>query len=76
MTYRIATANDVALLAEMNHQLIRDEGHRNPMAVPELHGRMKAWIESEYTAVLFARILSQRGRVPKSPCGGIPLVSG
>jgi len=53
MTYRIATANDVALLAEMNHQLIRDEGHRNPMAVPELHGRMKAWIESEYTAVLF-----------------------
>jgi hypothetical protein len=30
-----------ALLAELNHQLIRDEGHRNRMTVPELKRRMR-----------------------------------
>ena len=53
MTYRLATQADVLLLAELNHQLIRDEGHRNPMTVPELAERMGKWLEAEYTAVLF-----------------------
>ena len=53
MTFRRATLDDCAVLAELNHQLIRDEGHRNPMTVPELERRMKSWLATEYTAVLF-----------------------
>jgi ribosomal protein S18 acetylase RimI-like enzyme len=53
MTFRTATANDCSLLAELNHQLIGDEGHRNPMTKADLRARMEAWLESEYTAVLF-----------------------
>lgn len=53
MTFRRAAADDCALLAQLNHQLIRDEGHRNRMTVPELERRMKDWLASEYTAVLF-----------------------
>jgi predicted acetyltransferase len=53
MTFRRATLNDCALLAELNHQLIRDEGHRNPMTVSELEQRMKGWLASEYAAMLF-----------------------
>jgi ribosomal protein S18 acetylase RimI-like enzyme len=53
VTYRIATQADVPLLAELNHQLIRDEGHRNPMTVPELAHRMSKWIQAEYIAILF-----------------------
>jgi predicted acetyltransferase len=45
--------DDGALLAELNHQLIRDEGHRNRMTVPELEQRMKGWLASEYAAMLF-----------------------
>ena len=53
MTFRLATLNDCALLAELNHQLIRDEGHRNPMTIPELEQRMRGWLASEYAAVIF-----------------------
>jgi len=53
MTFRRATLNDCARLAELNRQLVRDEGHRNPMTVPELEQRMKGWLASEYTAVIF-----------------------
>jgi ribosomal protein S18 acetylase RimI-like enzyme len=53
MTFRCATLNDCALLAELNHQLIRDEGHRNPMTVQELEQRMRGWLASEYAAVIF-----------------------
>ncbi len=53
MNYRRATENDCSLLAELNHQLIRDEGHRNRMTVPELEKRMRGWIAKEYTAILF-----------------------
>ena len=53
ITFRRATLDDCALLAELNHQLIRDEGHRNKMTVPELEQRMENWLASEYTAVLF-----------------------
>jgi predicted acetyltransferase len=53
LNYRRANLNDCALLAELNHQLIRDEGHRNKMTVPELEQRMHEWLQSEYTAILF-----------------------
>jgi len=53
LNFRRATLNDCALLVELNHQLIRDEGHRNRMTVPELEQRMKGWLASEYAAVLF-----------------------
>ena len=53
MTFLRATLNDCALLAELNHQLIHDEGHRNPMTVPELEQRMTGWLTSEYAAMLF-----------------------
>jgi predicted acetyltransferase len=53
MNFRPAIASDSALLAELNHQLIRDEGHRNQMTVPELEQRMKGWLASECAAVIF-----------------------
>jgi GNAT superfamily N-acetyltransferase len=51
--YRKATLDDARLLAELNHQLIRDEGHRNPMTVPELETRMRDWLVTTYEAALF-----------------------
>jgi ribosomal protein S18 acetylase RimI-like enzyme len=53
MTYRRATTDDCPLLGELNHQLIRDEGHRNRMTVPELVQRMRDWLAGEYVAILF-----------------------
>ncbi len=53
MRYRKAHLADAELLAEMNHQLIQDEGHRNPMTVPELGKRMVEFLEGEYDAVIF-----------------------
>jgi len=53
MNFRRATSNDCGLLAELTHQLIRDEGHRNPMTVPELEQRMRGWLASEYVAIIF-----------------------
>lgn len=51
--YRLATAEDCPRLAELNRELIRDEGHRNRMTVPELEQRMRTWIAEEYRAVIF-----------------------
>jgi GNAT superfamily N-acetyltransferase len=56
LEYHFAAASDLDLLAEWNHQLIRDEGHRNPMTVPELRERMRAWLEGEYQAVIFGPV--------------------
>jgi RimJ/RimL family protein N-acetyltransferase len=53
MHLRRADANDVTLLASFNFDLIRDEGHRNPMSVGELAERMRRWLSSEYTALVF-----------------------
>jgi predicted acetyltransferase len=53
LSFRFATLADCRALAELNHQLIRDEGHRNPMTVPELDQRMRSWLAGEYQAVLF-----------------------
>lgn len=53
MTHRFATPSDCPLLGELNHQLIEDEGHRNPMSPGELAQRMNAWLDTEYRAVIF-----------------------
>jgi predicted acetyltransferase len=53
MTSRPATLQDSLVLAQLNHQLIQDEGHRNTMAIPELEQRMRIWLSAEYRAVLF-----------------------
>lgn len=53
LNHRIATVVNCPLLAELNHQLIQDEGHRNPMTLPELQHRMRRWLSENYTAVLF-----------------------
>jgi len=53
MTFRHAGRDDVGVLAELNHQLIQDEGHRNQMTVPELKIRMTNWLAAKYRAVLF-----------------------
>jgi ribosomal protein S18 acetylase RimI-like enzyme len=54
LSWRFATEADLDLLAEWNHQLIRDEGHRNPMTVSQLADRMKGWLAGEYQAVIFS----------------------
>lgn len=53
MQYRFATPEDAALLAPLNQQLIRDEGHRNSMNLAQLAERMCGWLRGEYQAVLF-----------------------
>jgi predicted acetyltransferase len=53
MMIRLATLDDSPLLAELNHQLIQDEGHRSKMTVPELDQRMRDWLAAEYRAVVF-----------------------
>lgn len=53
ITLRLAILDDCGLLAELNHQLIQDEGHRNPMTVLQLEQRMRGFIGGEYQAVIF-----------------------
>jgi GNAT superfamily N-acetyltransferase len=53
MRYRRATDDDILVLARMNRDLIRDEGHRNPMSEAELGERMRGWLAAEFEAVLF-----------------------
>lgn len=54
MTFRLATLDDCPLLAELNHQLLLDEGHRNRfMTLPQLEQRMRGWLSGEYRAVIF-----------------------
>jgi ribosomal protein S18 acetylase RimI-like enzyme len=54
LLHRFAGDQDLDLQAEWNHQLIRDEGHCNPMTVPELKKRLEGWLVGEYKAVLFS----------------------
>jgi GNAT superfamily N-acetyltransferase len=55
VNYRFAAEADSPVLASMNRQLIRDEGHRNRMTASELEQRMRAWLVSDYRAVIFER---------------------
>jgi GNAT superfamily N-acetyltransferase len=51
--YRFASPKDADIIAPMNSQLIRDEGHRNPMDILQLRDRMADWLRGEYQAVVF-----------------------
>jgi len=42
---RPGTTDDCPQLARLNLQLIRDEGHRNPMTSDELEARMRTWLD-------------------------------
>jgi predicted acetyltransferase len=53
MEYHIANETDLDILDQWNHQLIRDEGHRNKMTVSQLRDRMRHWLAGDYTAVIF-----------------------
>lgn len=53
MRHRRATVADCDLLAQMNWQLIADEGSQNTNTVAELADRMRAWLAGKYTAELF-----------------------
>ena len=52
LEFRFAKESDVPWLAKMNRQLIRDEGHRNKMTLPELEQRMSNFLQKEYDAVI------------------------
>jgi ribosomal protein S18 acetylase RimI-like enzyme len=47
---RPATAGDAPLLARLNWQLIRDEGHANPLDEDRLTARMAGWLAHGYRA--------------------------
>jgi predicted acetyltransferase len=47
-----ASLDDVPVLAQMNWQLIRDEGSDNPMTVDQLAERMTGFITTTYVAWL------------------------
>lgn len=54
MTFRFATLDDCPLLAELNHQLLQDERHRNRlMTLPQLEERMRGFLSGEYRGVIF-----------------------
>ncbi|MDR2606260.1 MAG: GNAT family N-acetyltransferase, partial [Oscillospiraceae bacterium] len=54
ITLETASLDDCHVLAEMNKQLIDDEGDSNAMTVSELEARMRKWLsEGLYTAYLF-----------------------
>ena len=52
LEFRYATQEDVGLLAEMNQQLICDEGHRSKMTLSQLEQRMSDFLRTEYMAVI------------------------
>lgn len=54
LNHRRGTRADCARLGVLNHQLIQDEGHRNPMTELQLAKRMRVWLgRAGYTAILF-----------------------
>lgn len=55
MTWRVATAPDCPLLGALNHQLIADEHHPDPMTIAELAERMRGFMAGGYTAILFEK---------------------
>jgi GNAT superfamily N-acetyltransferase len=52
VTIKRANQDDIPQLAVMNHQLIQDEGSRNPMEVEQLGERMQGWLDDGWTALL------------------------
>ncbi len=54
LEHRFATEEDLPQLATWNHELIADEGHRNPMNEEELRQRMASWLASRYHALVYS----------------------
>jgi ribosomal protein S18 acetylase RimI-like enzyme len=52
MPIRFAKVEDVETLGILNAQLIREEGHRNSMTVPQLVDRMAEWLRGDYEAAV------------------------
>ena len=52
LEFRFCTESDAPWLAKMNQQLIKDEGHRNKMTLPELEQRMSNFLQKKYDAVI------------------------
>lgn len=48
LTLRGAIESDLPILAQMNKQLIDDEGSLNPMTICELEDRMRGWLLSDW----------------------------
>jgi GNAT superfamily N-acetyltransferase len=49
-----ASLRDAAVLAEMNRQMIADEGYRGKLSLPKSKNRIRGWLRSgEYEAVFF-----------------------
>ncbi|HXX38406.1 MAG TPA: GNAT family N-acetyltransferase [bacterium] len=63
LSIRAATEEDIQILAKMNKHLIEDEGHRNPMSVPELAHRMRGWLQSGWNADIFVQANTQRDSI-------------
>lgn len=63
LEFRFAKKADVAWLARMNQELIRDENHRNKMSVPELERRMSDFLRNEYDAFIVSYSGSDIGYV-------------
>jgi len=59
MQIRPATVEDAESLGALNAQLIREEGHRNAMTIPQLVQRMGDWLRGEYQAA----IVEDRGTI-------------
>ena len=53
MDLRLATSADVPLIAQMNRELMQDEGHADVLDLGPLEDRMRGWLAGEYRAVLF-----------------------
>lgn len=53
LEFRFAVVEDCRLLGELNAQLIRDEGHHNPMTELQLADRMQGFLSGDYRAVIF-----------------------
>ncbi len=59
LNFRAADPSDAELLGRLNFQLIRDEGHRNPMSEDGLVDRVREWLKlGEYE-----HFRAKRGRI-------------
>ena len=59
MPIRFAMVEDAETLGALNAQLIRDEGHRNAMTIPQLVQRMADWLRADHEAA----IVEDRGTI-------------
>jgi predicted acetyltransferase len=55
VNHRFASIEDCSMLAELNQQLLEDEGHRTRKSISELKKRMEEWLTGDYKAVIFER---------------------